>query len=65
MYFWACFLFRNDSSLAVYCPAYEWCVSHVYFGWQMQSAPVSADGSIHIALHFLNNIILAEIHKPS
>lgn len=31
-YFCACFLCLNDSSLAVYCPAYECCVSHVYFG---------------------------------
>lgn len=63
IYFCACFLCLNDSSLAVHCPAYEWYVSHVYFVWQTQSAPASADGSIYISLLYPNNVTLAELHK--
>lgn len=51
-----------DSSLAALQPAYERRLSHVYFGWQKQSAPVSADGSIYTSLLYPNNIILAGIH---
>lgn len=68
MYLWGLFSppppSLNDSSLAERGAAYDWRVSHVYFGWQMQSARVSADGSIYIALLSLNNIILAENQRP-